>query len=68
MQAELNHASAPEYESDLKEYAGELWMSLADFEKHLWERKLSCELELQDRITQFRRRIDYIKKTNSFRI
>ena len=44
MDSELRLASNPQFEPELKEFAGELWMSLAEFEDHLRDKELGIEI------------------------
>lgn len=44
MDSELRLASNPQFEPELKEFAGELWMSLAEFEDNLRDKELGIEI------------------------
>ena len=68
MDKELNNSIIPPYKPALKEYAGEFWMTLRDFENHLSDRELGCEIELQKKTNAFNSRVDGIRKATSFRI
>ena len=46
----------------LKPFAGELWMSLRDFENHLADRQIGCEIEMQKRTVEFEARVDGIRR------
>ena len=52
----------------LKEYADELWMTAAQFEKELQEEKEAYRCEMEAKKFQFQARTDGIRAQTSFRI
>ena len=55
-------------EDDMTKYAGELWLTLQEFEKELKETEYALELENKHLKASYRTRVDGIRAQTSMRI